>query len=103
MILKQLSGLTVELIDEYIYECLSFDIACSHVSATLGEQGGALCASILTVQVSAEQELIFSGANFHLHWAKLMVQEDKLVVVRNKQLVTYKILSKLRKTKRYLP
>ncbi|HPY40781.1 MAG TPA: hypothetical protein PLM98_09695 [Thiolinea sp.] len=101
MILDQLSGLTVELVDSLRYEHFTF--LGSKVTASLGEKGGAICAPVLEVCVNAQQELTFTGANVELSWSKLVIQDHELVVVRNGQPAIYKILSRHSPRKRYLP
>ena len=101
MILEQLSGLSLELVDESLVEQLSFNG--SSVSATLGEHAGAVYAPILEVHLNAEQELIFRGAAIDLCWAKIVLYANELVVMRNGQPATYKILSRRLPRRPYLP
>lgn len=102
MLLSKFDGLTVSLLDEAEIEDFTFHG--QSVSATLGSDGGPLCAPILAVTFTSDDSIIIQGQGIEILWRKIEIAENEIRVNRNGKPVIYAITGKnLAKAKRRLP
>lgn len=101
MLKGKLEGLKLSIVDDVIVEDIVF--SGDLITSTIGIRDGAICAPILTFEVTGDDSLVIDKEHFNIKWKQVSIMEDIMSVIRNGKPTVYKIVSRPSAIKRKLP